>query len=259
MVKKILKIALWVITGVALVALFIFGRRWYLDTPLKGITFTLERGRSQGFVEKDSVLAYAEAVCNTKQHANIGSVDLIRIQKVLADNPWVEHASAFIGLDDTLVIRAKEFEPVLRVYNQEHRSVYVTADGVIVPSSPNYTPHLLIASGDFTFPIPRQRGYATDSVYANTGIMESVTIAKAILTDPFLTDNIGQIYKNQRHEFELAVNNVTARVLLGDTTAVNNKLERLKIMLERFGGSEEMEPYKTIDLKYNKQIVCTKK
>ncbi len=257
MVKKILKIALWVITGAALVVLFIYGRNWYLNTPLKGITFELERNHDRGFVDKDTVLSYAKAICGLEQQAKISSIDMMKIHKLLSDNPWIETSSAFIGLNDTLMMQAKEFEPVLRVYNQEKRSVYVTSDGVIIPSSPNYSPRMIIASGQFHFPVPKGNGKITDSIYADTGIPEALTIAKAIQKDDFLAGNIGQIYKNY-NEYELMVNNVSARVILGDTVAVDQRLSRLKTLLEQYGGTDELKPFKTLNLKYKNQIVCTK-
>lgn len=256
--KKILKIALWVITGAALVALFIFGRKWYLETPLKGISFNLERDHAHGFVEKDTVLAYAKAICDVDHQAKISSIDLMKIQKLLDDNPWIEHSSAFIGLNDTLIIRAKEFEPCLRVYNLNKKSVYVTQEGFIIPSSPNYSPRMIIASGNFDFRVPRGNGRITDSLYANTGIPEALTIAKAIKKDDFLAGNIGQIYKNNDNEYELMVNNISARVILGDTIAVEQRLSRLKTLLEQYSGTEELKPFKTLNLKYKNQIVCTK-
>ena len=257
MVKKILKIALWVITGAALVVLFIFGRKWYLETPLKGITFDLQRSHDHGFVEKDTVMAYAEAICDIEHHAKISSIDLMKIQKLLGNNPWIEHSSAFIGLNDTLQIKAKEYEPVLRVYNQDKRSVYVTENGVIVPSSPRYSPRMIIASGQFLFPIPKGNARINDSLYVHTGIPEALCIAKAIKKDDFLAGNIGQIYKNY-NEYELMVNNLSARVILGDTCAVEQRLARLKTLLEQYSGTEELKPFKTLNLRYKNQIVCTK-
>jgi cell division protein FtsQ len=257
MVKKILKIALWIITGVALVLLFVFGRKWYLETPLKGVTFDLTRDHDRGFVEKDSILAYAKAICDIEHHAKISSINLMKIQKLLGDNPWIESSSAFIGLNDTLMIKAKEFEPVLRVYNQDKHSVYVTENGVIIPSSPNYSPRMIIANGQFHFPIPRGNAKITDSLYVYTGISEALAIAKAIKKDDFLAGNIGQIYKNY-NEYELMVNNVSARVILGDTVAVEQRLSRLKTLLEQYSGTEELKSFKTLNLKYKNQIVCTK-
>ena len=63
---------------------------------------------------------------------------------------------------------------------------------------------------------------------------------------------------DENNEYELMVNNVSARVILGDTIAVNDKLSRLAILLDKYSGTEELATYKTLNLKYNNQIVCTK-
>lgn len=258
MVKKILKITLWVITGAALIVLFVFGRKQYLDTPLKGISFQLERSHRNGFVKKDSVISHAEAICNMESHAAISSINMMKIQKLLDGNPWIERSSAYIGLNDTLVIKAKEFEPMLRVFNHDKSSVYVTRDGVIFPSCPHYSPRVIIASGNFNFPKPGKNSRVTDSIYAIDGLNETLQIALAIGNDPFLSGNVGQIYKNEHNEYELVVNNLSARVILSNTDALNDKLARLAILLEKFSGTEELKAYKTLNLKYKNQIVCTK-
>lgn len=258
MVKKILKIALWVITGAALIVLFVFARKWYMETPLKGISFQLERSHWDGFVQKDSVIAYAKAICDMEHNASISTVDMMKIQKMLDANPWIERASAYIGLNNTLMIQAKEFEPVLRVYNHNKRSVYVTRNGVIFPSSPHYSPRVIIANGNYDFPTPSKNSVVTDSTYAKTGIGEALNIAIAIEKDTFLTCCVGQIYRDENNEYELAVNNLPAKVILGNIEELNDKLTRLAILLEKYNGTEELKPYKILNLKYKNQIVCTK-
>lgn len=259
MVKKILSIALWVITGVALIVLFAFGRNWYLKTPLKGITLHLERSHFNGFVQEDSLLAYAEAVCDIEHHNQISNVDMLRVNKMLTDNPWIEQGSAYINLNDTLVINAREYEPVLRVYGIDGRSVYVAADGVIIPSSPHYTPHLIIASGNFNLPMPDKNAHTTDTVYGQSGIASALVIAQAVTHDDYLKSHVGQIYKNADNDFELTVNNLPAKVIVGDTVNLDDKLSRLKTLLEKFINTEELTGYKSLDLRYKNQIVCTKK
>lgn len=259
MVKKILSIAAWCVTGAALVVLFIFGRKWYLDTPLKGVVFQLERHQTKGFVEKDTVVAYAEAICGLEQQASIASVNLMKIKQLLSDNPWIESSSAFIGLNDTLIIKAREHSPVLRVFNQDGRSVYVTDEGAVIPSCPHYTPRLIIANGNYQFPIRPDKTQLSDTLYAASGLDETLAIAIALRNDPFLNGNIGQIYRNHHNEYELTVNSLTARVTLGDTCALENKLARLHTLLENYSGTTELQGYKTLDLRYKNQIVCTKK
>ena len=259
MVKKILSIILWVITGAAIVVLFIFGRKSYLETPLKGISFAIERYHEKGFIESDSILARAQAICGMERQASIASVDMMQLRRMLDSNPWIAEAGAHIGLNDTLFIKAREYEPMLRVYNSNGLSVYVTAEGVIIPSSPHYTPHLIIASGNYNFAMPQKNGNTADSLYRNSGLDETLSIAKAIGKDQFLIDHIGQIYRNNDNEYELIVNNLPVQVLLGDTCDIDSKLHSLEVLLEKYHGTEELLNYRTMNLKYKNQIVCTKK
>lgn len=249
---------MWIVTGAALIVLFVFGRNWYMESPLKGISLSLERSHINGFVQRDSLLAQAESICDLAHHNNISNVDLQRINKLLVDNPWIESGNAFINLNDTMIIRAKEYEPVLRVYANDGHSVYVTADGVIIPSNPHYTPHLIIASGNFNIPMPKRNAHVTDSVYASTGIAEALVLSQAVENDSYLAGHIGQIYRNGNGDFELTVNNLPAKVIVGDISDINHKLSRLRILLEKYNDTEELINYKTLDLKYKNQIVCTK-
>ena len=257
MVKKILSIILWVITGGALVVLFVCGRKAYLDTPLKGIDFSFEQSNSKGCVEKDTLLSTIETLCDIKHEATISSIDMMGIKKLLYDNPWIEQASGYIGLDEILTLKANEHKPIVRIFNKTGHSVFVTEKGIIIPFSPKHSPRLMIANGDFDFPMPRQNANMTDSLYAATGIPEAVHIALALNKDPFLTGSIGQIYKNN-DEYELIVNDLPAKAILGDTCATNDKLSRLRTLLENYSGTHELLPYKTLNLKYKNQIVCTK-
>lgn len=258
MVKKVLSIILWVVTGAALITLFVFGRKVYLDTPLKDVRVVAENKHS-GFIEYDSLTAHIRTLCGIEHQTAIGKVDLKKVSKLLNDNLWIAQSAAYIDLKDTLRVSVKEYDPVLRVYNHDGQSVYITRDGYIIPTSPHYTPHLIIASGNYHFTMPVKNSNIADSLYHDTGLAEALAIAEAIEKDTFLKEHIGQIYRNTDKENEVIVNNLPVQVILGDTCAVSDKLHRLKVLLEKYQGTSEMEDYKTMNLKYKNQIVCTKK
>ena len=259
MVKKILSIVLWVVTGAAIIVLFAFARKSYLEAPLKGIGLNVERTHSVGFVEKDSIISQARSICGMDRHTVIADIDMTRLHRMLDENPWIARSSVYIDLNDTLRLSATEYEPALRVYNREGRSVYLTHEGVIIPSSPRYTPHLIIASGNYGFTIPRRNGNIYDSLYLDSGLAEALSIAEAIEKDPFLKEHIGQIYRNNDNDHEVVVNNLPIQVIVGDTCEIGDKLFRLKALLEKYQGTTELESYQSMNLKYKNQIVCTKK
>ncbi len=261
MVKKILSIVLWVITAAALIMLFVFGRKKYRATPLKGIRVNVELCQAKGFIEKDSLIAQIWSLCDKDQPVTIANIDMEKIRQLLDSNPWIAHSDAYIGLNDSLIINIKEYDPVLRMYavaghKKTRQSFYVTRDGFIIPTSSRYIPHLIIANGNYDLDTLALNSNIADSLYLNSGLVETLTIAQAIEKDNFFKQNIGQIYRNTSNEYEIVVNNLPIQVIVGDTCAIDNKLQRLKRMLE---SPVEMEEYKTMSLKYKNQIVCTKK
>ena len=258
MVKKILSIVLWVVTGAALIVLFAFGRKGYLETPLKGVVVTVESRHGSGFIEKDSLTAQISRLCGIDRENELGNVDLKQLSEMLDKNLWIAQSSAYIDLNDTLRVTVKEYNPALRVYNRNGQSVYITRDGYLIPTCPHYTPHLIIASGNYDFAMPAKNSNVADSLYQGSGLSEALAIAQCIEKDDFLKEYIGQIYRNNDKENEVIVNNFPVQVIVGDTFMLDNKLQRLSILLKKYHGTEEMENYKSMTLKYKNQIVCTK-
>lgn len=256
MVKKILSILVWVITAGGIIMLFIFSRMNYLSTPLKSISISIEGATGHEFVDKDTLLCEIGTICHINSKNSIGNIDMLQIERHLNNNPWIEKSAAYIDLDSTLYINLKEYEPVMRVFNKSGKSAYVTDEGVVFPTSKTYTPRVLIASGNFDFPTDAKMN---DSLYQCSGIAEALYIEQAIQKDEFMKSCIGQIYRNQAGELEVSINDVRAQIVIGDTCDIDTKLLKMKTFLKHKMGSEELESYKKLNLKYKNQIVCTKK
>lgn len=256
MVKKILSILVWVITAGGIITLFIFSRMNYLSTPLKSISISIEGATGHEFVNKDTLLCEISSICHIDSKNSIGNINMLQIERHLNNNPWIEKSTAYIGLDSILYINLKEYEPVLRVFNKSGKSMYVTEQGVVFPTSKTYTPRILVASGNFDFPTDTKMN---DSIYQSSGIGDALHIRQAIQKDEFIQSCIGQIFRNNAGEYEIAVNEVNARVILGDTCQIDDKLLKMKTFLKHKLGSEELHNYSIVNLKFKNQIVCTKK
>ncbi len=253
MVKKILSIVLWVITAAAIVVLFIFARESYLGMPLKAVNLTPEA--DSGFVRRSVLQQEIEKQCG---QSKVGTVDMIKVQKHLDTNPWIESNSAYIDLDGNLNVKFKEYQPQFRVFDKKGRSVYVTDEGVVIPSSSNYTPYVLIASGNFE--LRDTTTYALrDTLVSDGNILNALHWYKAIKANPFIENCVGQLYCNNKDQFELTVKGLDARVIVGDTCLAADKLKRLEIFMKQRISRPETHNLKTINLNYKNQIVCTKR
>ena len=253
MVKKILSIVLWVITAAAIVVLFIFARESYLNTPLKSIN--LMPASDSGFVRRSVLHEEIEKQC---ENSMVGTVNMIKIQNYLDANPWIESNSAYIDLDGNLNVNFKEYEPQFRVFVKNGRSVYVTDNGVVIPSCSNYTPYVLVASGNFE--LGDTTTYALcDTLERDRNLLDALNWHKAIKANPFIENCVGQLYCNNKNQFELTVKGLDARVIVGDTCLAADKLNRLEIFMKQRISRPETQNMKIINLNYKNQIVCTKR
>ena len=256
MVKKILSILAWVITAAGLVVLFIFARRNYLETPITLIEPNIERSSDTGFVSRVATINELNEICSKAKVANI---DMPKILAKLDSNPWIESRSTYVDLNGNLNINIKEYEPLLRVFSWQGQSIYLTEDGIVLPSSTQYRPYLLVASGNYSFDEIKNAYPLNDTIELDSILRNTLHIAKAIKENDFTKNAIGQIYYNQIGEFELVAKDIQARIIVGDTCQIDDKLKRLEIFTKKKFGTQELLGMKTINLKYKNQVVCTKR
>lgn len=254
MVKKILSILLWVVTAAGLIALFVFAREDYLHTSLKSIQ--LLPSTDTGFVRKTALHDEIERLCNKK---NVGTVDMMAIQKVMDDNSWIESSASYVDLDGTLNVSFKEYEPWFRVYGKNGRSVYVTRNGVVIPPSRIYTPYVLVASGNFELRSDSVAYRLNDSLESDKNLLNALHWCSAIEGNDFVSHCVGQLYCNKKDLFEITVKGFDGRVIVGDTCDAADKLNRLEVFMKQRIDSPETKNLKSINLNYKNQIVCTKR
>lgn len=253
MVKKILSIVVWVITAGALVALFVFARENYLDKPIQSVTLIPES--DSGFVKRSVLHDDIVSMCVNKK---VGTANMLEIQQKLNDNPWIESNTSYIDLDGHLNVSFKEYKPQLRIFGKDGRSVYLTDEGTVIPSSSIYTPYVLIASGNFDIQKDSVAYQLNDSIHQDINLINALYWFKAINANSFIKNCTGQLYCNPKNEFELTVRGIEAKVIVGDTCFAADKLKRLEIFMKQRINSQETKTFKSINLNFKNQIVCTK-
>lgn len=256
MVKKIIHISIWVLTAAALIALFVFAREDYLTSPVTAVNVDIEREGDRGFVNEEQLLTDIE---NLHKKANIGTVNMAAIQKCLESNPWIETSTSYIDLDGTLRIKLKEYHPVLRVFDAKGRSIYLTDEGVGIPTDSLYTPHVLIANGNFTLRNDSTSYPFNNSVAEDQALLEVLHLYKAINNNAFMKSCIGQVYRDRKGSYNIVVKDIDAQVVIGDTCQIDDKLRRAEIFIKQKAESPNLKDFKIINFKYKNQVVCTKR
>lgn len=258
MVKKILSILLWTVTAAGIIVAAVFARNQYLHSPLSSIVLSIQRPHANGFVDYNDGYERILALCDTSVNNEISKIDIDTIAGVFNANPWVAKASASITLDGVLKVLVKEYEPVMRVYNRQQQSVYITAEGMVLPSSRLFAPNVIIANGDIGFVAATDKTPIADSLYSESQLADVYRLVRMIQSDGLLNSAVEQVYFDKNGDVELIQRNCRASLLLGSLDNLDDKLNRAHIFLTQKSGTSEMTEYKQINLKYNNQVVCVK-
>lgn len=258
MVKKVLSILLWFITAVVVIAVLAVGRHKYRNAPVKNIVINKEYGIQGSFLNDSLVTASLLPLCDTGV-SKVKDINIAKIENSLKANPWIASVKAYTDVDRKLNVNIKEHQAVIRIYNNEGNSIYVSAEGFVFPTSNIFTPRVKIASGDFGN-LSKLKGKLNDTIQQQKLIDEALSIALALQRNEFMDACIGQIHLNEEKEFELIPNtNNDITIVIGDDENIDDKLLRTSIFLKEKMKTEEFNTYSKVNAKYRNQIVCTKK
>jgi cell division protein FtsQ len=194
----------------------------------------------------------------------VGSINIRRMESYLEGKPVVEQAEMYFTANGDLNIEIDQRNPILRVINKKGRSYYIDREGVIIPLSSKHASHVLVASGEIVeffelakfrrLPCPKRFDGKKD--YTLCKIFE---MAVFIHDHPFWKSQIEQIYVNEKGEYELIPRVGGHLIRLGSYSDYREKLRNLRAFYQKGLNNVGWNQYLEINLKYEDQIICTKR
>lgn len=256
--KKFLKITVWVLTIAAIGCLWYFTRQDHVEHSLKSVEMTLIHTDNQGFIDSLEVYNDIIEICDTVNNNDITKIPIDDIREYLNTIPWAIYTDANITLDEVLVVKIVECQPIMRVFNKKGQSVYLDEEGRVFPVKAGYPLHLLIGSGNLDFDaVTNTSSEISDSLYQSSDLPEIYDVMRKVQSNPYTNCCVKQVYFDGK-EYELVMNNVDLKVILGSDSNVELKLRNLQYFFERMQGSPDLKDYCKINFNFENQVVCTR-
>lgn len=167
--------------------------------------------------------------------------DIKSIESVIMNQPQIKEAEVFLNLDGLVDVIVKQKKPILRVFELTD-SYYLDEDCQIMPLSELYTSRNLIASGDLD-------SFNTEDI---------CKLSKYIESDKFLKSLISQIYF-EKSNIILVTRIKNHEINIGDLDSIELKFDNLLCFYNNIIEFKGWNYYKSINLKYTDQIICSKK
>ena len=200
------------------------------------------------FVGENNLFIKAEAVNkllieNTDNPLGIekDKLDLNKLERKLDSNPMIEESNVFVSIDGVLKAIVKQKTPVARVVNG-FDSFYVDYKGSKMPLSDNFTARVPLISGAIN-------GENKEKL---------AELFRVIYDDDFLKKNIIAIQVMPNASLKMFNRNYDYQIDFGTVNNFETKFKNYKAFFQKAVLDSTLYKYKKIDLRFTKQVVCTK-
>jgi len=181
----------------------------------------------------------------------LGKLKVGEIERVLEEEPFVLDAEVFVDAQNELFISIEQRTPIIRIVDKDNESYYMDSTGLQMPMSDHSTARVIVATGAIPPYTPDFR-----KPRKNHLLNKLFKLTNYIRKDEFLNAMIEQIYVNNIQEFTLIPKVGKQKIHFGEYEHVDDKFDRLKTFYKEVMPREGWRKYKTINLKYRKQVVA---
>lgn len=168
-------------------------------------------------------------------------INLFELEQKIQKHPMVKNAEVSATIDGILKVSVQQRKPIARVVGKQ--SYYIDESAEKMPLSSNYSSRVLTVSGN-----------VKESDYENI-----YQLVVKILSDDFLKKQIIGIHKTSNEDYQLFPRVGNHTIALGSISHLHQKLMNLKMFYANAINDSIINKYSSINLQYNRQVVCTKK
>lgn len=261
--KKIFNIILWVLLVSGLVVSLAFVEIEQKNMKCNSLEIEVNHEDGNYFVESDDVKNIIFNTGDSVKNQALGDIKIPYLEKLITNDPSVSNAQVYKTINGEVKVRVKQRFPILRIFNARNESFYIDQDGYFMPLSAKYTARVLVANGRIYAGTEMMNNnihdmMMIDSIAQKTIVDDLYLLAKFITEDEWRKAQFQQIYIDEKGEFELIPRVGNHRILIGDVSDMEEKIEKLKVFYKEGLSKTGWNEYQTINLKFKNQVVCTK-
>jgi cell division protein FtsQ len=226
-----------------------------------GIEILIRDSLEQKFVVESDVREMLKLEYPKIAGIPLASIDAAGMEETLSTIPAIERVEVYRRVDGRLVVELFQRSPIVRVEDRDHRQYYLDREGHVIPAGAGYTPHLLMVNGEIDGHFAKQKNVLEDGTVppASNIMKEVLALASFIADDPFWNAQVEQVYVDRNGEFELVPRVGAQIILFGDGSRLSEKFFKLETMYREGFRQKGWNQYEIINLKYNNQVICTKR
>jgi len=179
----------------------------------------------------------------------LGKINVDAIERELEADPFIQAAEVYIDANEIAHLKLQQQEPIFRVLARNGENYFVGEAGKKIPLSAQSTPRVMVVTGK----VPSYNKRTFDK--KKGGFYNLYNLANKFNQDEFFRPLIEQIHLEDGG-YTIVPKLGKQKIFLGDLEHLDDKLERLKIFYHEGLPVMGWNKYKTINVTYDKQVVC---
>ncbi len=211
------------------------------------------------FIEDSDVVSIINENSDRLMGQPIEKINIDKLESLLSVHPSIKKADVYRNIRGDLSVRITQRKPLMRVIDKNRESYYIDIEGKVMPLSQKYTAHVIIVNGNFNEPYAKNKELnVIKDENASPKLKQLFTLATYIYNNEFLKSQIEQIYVSGS-KVELVPRVGTHIIEFGHINDIEEKFMKLDALYKQGLPANGWNKYKTINLEYKNQVICTKR
>lgn len=237
--KKILKLLILPVVIVIILALYSFAGRRHVSREIKDIKISFT-DYSDPFISEVNVNKLLIQKSDSADNRLVEKLDLNKSEERLVADPMIRAAEVSVDLNGQLEVIVEQRLPFARLIGGQ--SAYLDSDNTIMP-----------LSGDHAALVPVVTGF--ESEFQD----EIFDFLSYVRQDELLNVAITQINLDKKGNATLLLRSSDMRLKMGRLRQVESKMANFKAMLAKLEKDKKVNQIKTMDLRFDDQVIVVKK
>jgi cell division protein FtsQ len=250
--KKVLVILLWLGVASVSVVLLVAATQKHAGDVCENVVVRIRSGEQGGYISEKEILNRIsgnrpESLVGTK----ISTMRLSKLEQLLEQHLWIHNAELFFDIQNVLHIEIEERIPVARVFSVGGETFYVDEKGRQLPVNGNQIANVSVFTGfpQITYPL---------SIKDSILLFQVRDMGAFMLKNEFWKAQIDQVHIDN-YQMELIPKLGKHQILFGEGVMIEKKFQRLMLFYRQIMKKTGWNYYSVLDLRYDKQLVGTRR
>lgn len=240
-----------VLGTIVLFGLIAFVEKETSEKEVRNIIINIKDQYGNHFIEDEDVLRLMSAGYTDSVRGKLNDeINLKDLEQKIKSNKFVRTVEVYKDFKGNLLVDLVQRRPIARVIQPDGPQAYIEESGIILPVSDKFTARVLVIFGEGS-------GKLLDSAYvASDEGKDFVKMLQLIDNDVFLKAQVSEIVRRRNGDLEILPQVGKEVILFGKPEGYEDKFKKLKIYYKKIAQLNGYNRYKTVNLKFQDQIVC---